>query len=81
VCVVGDVYIPFSLMVEYSTPCRSSHSTAGLPVGDVTVNHLIRLALLSELPGCLDGRFASMFVQIRVAHDFAANELVLKFDS
>ena len=39
---------------------------------------LIRLALLPELTGCLDGRFASVFVQICVAHNFATNELVLK---
>ena len=39
---------------------------------------LIRLALLSELSGRFDGRLASVFVQIHVAHDLAANELVLK---
>ena len=47
-------------------------------VEEIEVRTLIRLALLSELPGRFDGRFASMFVQIRVAHDFATNELVLK---
>jgi hypothetical protein len=39
---------------------------------------LIRLALLSELTSRFNGRFASVFVQIHVAHDLAANELVLK---
>jgi hypothetical protein len=38
----------------------------------------IWLALLPESTSRLNGRFASVFVQIRIAHDFAADEFVLE---
>ena len=88
-----SVHIFLSLMVEYSTPFTlnrrpSSRRCHRQSLGGYSLlitrqkgkesRTLIRLALLSELTSCFDGRFASMFVQIRVAHDLAANELVLK---
>jgi len=53
-------------------------STARLPVCNVTINHFIRLALLPELAGSLDSRFTAVLMEIGIAHDFAANELVLE---
>ena len=38
----------------------------------------VGLALLLELTSSLDGRFAPVLVQIRVAHDFTTYELVLE---
>ena len=38
----------------------------------------IWLALLPKFTGSLNSRFTSMFVQIRIAHDLATNEFVLK---
>ena len=55
--------------------CQSNHTR---DYSKREARTLIRLALLPELTGCLDGRFASVFVQICVAHNFATNELVLK---
>jgi len=34
--------------------------------------------LLPKFTGGLNSRFASVFVQIRIAHDFAADEFVLE---
>ena len=38
----------------------------------------IWLALLPKFTGGLNSRFASLFVQIRIAHDLAADEFVLE---
>ena len=42
------------------------------------IHTLIRLALLPELACRLDGRFATVLVQVVVRHDLTADELVLK---
>ena len=39
---------------------------------------LVRLALLPELTGCLDGRFAPVLMQVVVRHDLTTHELVLE---
>ena len=39
---------------------------------------LIRFTLLPKFTSGLDGSFASVLAQIFVAHDFTANEFVLK---
>ena len=39
---------------------------------------LVRFTLLPEFASGLDGSFASVLAQIFVAHDFTANEFVLK---
>lgn len=39
---------------------------------------LIGLSLLPEFPGGLDSRFSAILVQVLVAHDFTAHELVLE---
>ena len=39
---------------------------------------LVGFALLLELAGRLDGRFAPVLVQVWVAHDFTTYELVLE---
>lgn len=39
---------------------------------------LVRLSLLSELAGSLDGGFAPVLAQVLVAHDLTTDELVLE---
>ena len=49
---------------------RSGHKTGG--------RTLVGLALLLELAGGLDRRFAPVLLEVRVAHDLTTDELVLE---
>lgn len=53
-------------------------SLATLPVTNVPVLDLVRLALLPELPVRLDLRLGSKLLEVLKRHDFTANKLVLK---
>jgi hypothetical protein len=53
-------------------------SLATLPVTDVPVLHLVRLALLPELAVRLDLRLGAKLLEVLKRHDFTANKLVLK---
>lgn len=52
--------------------------STSLPVADVAVDNLIRLALLAELAGRLDGSLGAVLLEIIVCHDFTTHKLVLK---
>ena len=49
-----------------------------LPITDVPIDNLIRLALLPQLPRRLDQRLCPVLLEIVIRHDLPADELVLK---
>ncbi len=51
---------------------------ARLPVCDVAVDHLVWLALLAQLAGRFDGRFAAVLFEVFVGHDLAADEFIFE---
>jgi hypothetical protein len=59
-------------------PVHSHSLLTTLPVAHIAIRKLIRLALLPELAGRLDGSFRSVLAEILVRHDFAAHELLFE---
>lgn len=48
---------------------------------DITVDHLVRLALLCQLAGSLDSSFGAVLLKISKRHDFTTNDLKIRSKS